>query len=107
MFLDSEGHLDSQLQCDFWREAQTRDYAGEAAADETRQILAAARERRKQAGPKIAPADCFHDYQERQDPDRPGWVKTSCPYCGSFFGSRPESSNYRSCLANTTRLQLT
>ena len=50
LFLDSEGKLDEQLQCDFWREAETRDYAGEAAADETRRTLAAARERRKQEG---------------------------------------------------------
>ncbi|MGA2255553.1 MAG: hypothetical protein ABSG53_12890 [Thermoguttaceae bacterium] len=92
LFLDSEGHLEGQLQCDFWREAETRDWAGDAAADETRERLAAARERRKQEAPKVDPADCFHDYQERPDPERPGWLKTSCPDCGKVLGSRPEKS---------------
>ena len=90
LFFNSEGHLDVQLQCDFWREAETRDYAGEAAADETRERLAAAREQRTRGGPTIDPLNCFHDYHERPDPARPGWLKTSCPNCGKVFGSRPE-----------------
>jgi len=90
LFLDSEGQLDEQMQCDFWREAETRDYAGDKAADEIRETLARARERRKAGSvPKIDPADCFHDFQERPDVDRPGWLVTDCPHCGKFFGRRP------------------
>jgi len=86
-----DGKLDEQLQCDFWREAETYGYAGAAAANETRRTLAAARERRRQ-GPTIDPANCFHDFQERPDPERPGWLKTSCPHCGKVLGSRTENS---------------
>ena len=84
-----DGKLDEQLQCDFWREAETYGYAGAAAAAEIRLTLAAARERRKTEGPPIDPENCFHDFQERPDPDRPGWLKTSCLLCGKPYGSRP------------------
>jgi putative DNA primase/helicase len=40
----------------------------------------------------VNPTDCLHEYQEQQDPDRPGWLKTTCPHCGKVLGSRPEKS---------------
>jgi hypothetical protein len=83
-----DGKLDEQLQCDFWREAETYGYAGAAAAAETRLRLAAERERNRR-GPPIDPANCFHEYQERPDPERPGWLKTVCVHCGDFQGYRP------------------
>jgi hypothetical protein len=90
LFLDSEGKLDEQLRCDFWREAETRDWAGDAAADETRNTLAAARERRKQDAPPTDPETCQHVYEERTDESRPGWLVTSCTRCGRFRGRRPK-----------------
>jgi hypothetical protein len=93
LFLDSDGKLDEQLQCDFWREAETRDFAGEVEAVKTRERLAAARERRKREGPKVDPANCCHDYKERPDPDRPGWLVTLCTVCGKFYGWRTEETS--------------
>jgi hypothetical protein len=88
LFLDSDGKLDELLQCDFWRECGIRSDYGGKAADEERARLAAERERRQQ-GPTIDPVNCFHDFQERPDPERPGWLKTSCLLCGKPYGSRP------------------
>jgi hypothetical protein len=84
-----DGKLDEQLQCDFWREAETYGYAGAAAAAEIRLTLAAARERRKTEGPPIDPETCEHVWRESPDPSRPGWDVTTCERCGRFHGRRP------------------
>jgi hypothetical protein len=49
MFSDGAGKLDAMVQADFWREAETRDFASDAAAREVHAQLAEARKQRKQA----------------------------------------------------------
>ena len=101
LFLDAQGDFDPSLQADFWREAAIYDdwksesaEIAKAKAADFRENAAGQRQGdcRNQEGPKVDPANCFHDYQERPDPDRPGWLKTSCPHCGKVLGSRPEKS---------------
>jgi len=102
LFLDATTReFDARLQADFWRECSIYDdWLSESSAvaakkaTEFRENAARQRqgERREQEGPKVDPANCFHDYQERPDPERSGWLKTSCPHCGKVLGSRPEKS---------------
>ena len=84
LFLDkTTGETDAALRADFWREAEILDACGPVAAAEFH------KSRRRGSSPA---ADCQHEYNEWPDPNRPGWLVTTCRGCGQFYGRRPESS---------------
>jgi hypothetical protein len=93
MFADAAGNLDAQAQCDFWREAETWDFAGVDAARETHDQLAAARKQRRPAAPSTSPptvpcAVCSPaDRIEQTSPD--GQRRQVCGRCGRFYGRLP------------------
>jgi hypothetical protein len=84
MFRNEAGGLDAMMQADFWREAETRDFAGEAAARETHERLL--QTRKQQRPPAAMPCKpCSPaDRTTVTGPDGQQWQK--CGKCGEFYG---------------------
>ena len=96
LFLDSDGKLDEQLQCDFWREAETRDFAGPVEADATRERLAEERKRRKSL-PEVlrgvlpeAKGQADHQHVLYEFKTAGGATRLSCSICGAV--AEPEEA---------------
>jgi len=101
MFRSESGELDAMAQADFWREAETRDFAGDAAARETHERLTQVRKQRKpalQPCKLCSPADRIIEIA----PD--GRRRQVCGKCGDFFGYLP--SEARLCPKTSNRRRI-
>ncbi len=89
MFRNEAGELDAVAQADFWREAETRDFAGDAAARETHDRLSQAR---KQLKPAVQPCKPCSPADRIIEIAPDGWRRQVCGKCGEFFGYLPSET---------------